>query len=137
MPQIRKWDWAGLILFGTAAMYSHNLAIFGLAAANLFLLIRREWKKLWALLGAQVVIGLLALPWLWLVPGQVEDDASIGEVRLVKSTLPDATCHFMHPIKAPEAIAEAFVEKLFTDYPQLEEALLEHLDTIAALEKQS
>lgn len=72
MPQIRKWDWAGLILFGTAAMYSHNLAIFGLAAANLFLLIRREWKKLWALLGAQVVIGLLALPWLWLVPGQVE-----------------------------------------------------------------
>lgn len=37
----------------------------------------------------------------------------------------------------PEAIAEAFVEKLFTDYPQLEEALLEHLDTVAALEKQS
>ncbi len=68
----RRWDWAGLILCGTAAMYSHNLAIFGLATADLFLLLRREWKKLWALMAAQAVIGALALPWLWMVPGQVE-----------------------------------------------------------------
>lgn len=37
--------------------------------------------------------------------------------------------------ETPAAIAEAFVERLFTDYPQLEEALLEHLDQLAAQEQ--
>ena len=37
----------------------------------------------------------------------------------------------------PAAMAEAFVEKLFTDFPQLEGALLEHLDQLAQQEKQS
>lgn len=36
------------------------------------------------------------------------DVASIGEVRLVAETLPEATLCFMHPVKAPEAIAEAY-----------------------------
>lgn len=36
------------------------------------------------------------------------DVASIGEVRLVAQTLPDATLCFMHPVKAEEAIAEAY-----------------------------
>ncbi|OYY89165.1 MAG: decarboxylase [Sphingomonas sp. 28-66-16] len=36
------------------------------------------------------------------------DVASIAEVRLVASTLPDATLCFMHPVKAVEAIAEAY-----------------------------
>ena len=36
------------------------------------------------------------------------DVASIAEVRLVARTLPDATLCFMHPVKAPEAIAEAY-----------------------------
>ena len=36
------------------------------------------------------------------------DVASIGEVRLVAETLPDAVLCFMHPVKAPEAIAEAY-----------------------------
>lgn len=36
------------------------------------------------------------------------DVASIGEVRLVHDTLPDATLCFMHPVKAEEAIAEAY-----------------------------
>lgn len=39
--------------------------------------------------------------------------------------------------ETPAAMAEAFVEKLFTDYPQLEEALLEHLDQLAAQEQHS
>ncbi len=38
------------------------------------------------------------------------DTASIAEVRLVKATLPGATCCFMHPVKSPEAIAEAYHE---------------------------
>jgi ornithine decarboxylase len=36
------------------------------------------------------------------------DVASIAEVRLVASTLPEATLCFMHPVKAEEAIAEAY-----------------------------
>ena len=36
------------------------------------------------------------------------DVASIAEVRLVRGLLPDATLCFMHPVKAPEAIAEAY-----------------------------
>jgi ornithine decarboxylase len=38
------------------------------------------------------------------------DVASIGEVRLVSETLPGATLCFMHPVKAKEAIAEAYFE---------------------------
>ena len=36
------------------------------------------------------------------------DVASLAEVRLVNDTLPDATLAFMHPVKAEEAIAEAY-----------------------------
>lgn len=38
------------------------------------------------------------------------DVASLGEVRLVAATLPEATLCFMHPVKAEEAIAEAYFE---------------------------
>ena len=36
------------------------------------------------------------------------DVASLGEVKLVAETLPGATMCFMHPVKAEEAIAEAY-----------------------------
>jgi ornithine decarboxylase len=36
------------------------------------------------------------------------DVASIGEIRLVHETLPEAVLCFMHPVKAEEAIAEAY-----------------------------
>ena len=38
------------------------------------------------------------------------DVASMGEVRLVHDTLPGAVLCFMHPVKAEEAIAEAYFE---------------------------
>jgi ornithine decarboxylase len=38
------------------------------------------------------------------------DAASIDEVRLVKKAVPKATVYFMHPVKAPEAIREAYFE---------------------------
>jgi len=38
------------------------------------------------------------------------DVASIGEVRLVAETLPQAVLCFMHPVKAEEVIAEAYFE---------------------------
>lgn len=39
--------------------------------------------------------------------------------------------------ETPAAQAEAFVEKLFSDHPHLEEALLAHLDQLAAQEQQA
>ncbi len=54
------------------------------------------------------------------------DVASIGEVRLVKETLPDAVLCFMHPVKAEEAIAEAYFEHGVRTFS---------LDTLEELEK--
>ncbi len=64
-------NWIGLVLSGTAAMYTHNLAIFFLAVPDLVLLLTRKWRLLGKILAAQAVIGLAALPWLVLVPGQI------------------------------------------------------------------
>jgi ornithine decarboxylase len=38
------------------------------------------------------------------------DVASIGEIRLVRETLPESVLCFMHPVKAEEAIAEAYFD---------------------------
>jgi ornithine decarboxylase len=38
------------------------------------------------------------------------DVASIAEVRMVRATLPEAVLCFMHPVKAEEAIAEAYFD---------------------------
>lgn len=65
------FHWAGLVISGTLAMYSHNLAGFILVAPNLFLLFKRKWRLLVQLCIAQIFIGLLAAPWLMMVPGQV------------------------------------------------------------------
>jgi ornithine decarboxylase len=45
---------------------------------------------------------------LWAAGISHYDVASLGEVRLVAETLPGATQCFMHPVKAEEAIAEAY-----------------------------
>tara|TARA_R110002073_G_scaffold165063_13_gene321523 strand:+ start:9883 stop:11166 length:1284 start_codon:yes stop_codon:yes gene_type:complete len=37
------------------------------------------------------------------------DVASIGEIRRISARFPDAVQYFMHPIKAPEAIREAYI----------------------------
>jgi ornithine decarboxylase len=63
---------------------------------------------------------------LWAAGVTHYDVASIGEVRLVAETLPDAIQCFMHPVKAEEAIAEAYFDygvKTFS------------LDTVEELEK--
>ena len=66
------WLWFGLIFTGTMAMYSHNLAIFGLILPDFYLLLKRAWKGLLKLAGAQVVILALAAPWLVMIPGQID-----------------------------------------------------------------
>src|SRR5262245_32880848 len=49
------------------------------------------------------------------------DTASIGEVRAVRALLPQARCHFMHPVKSVGAIAEAYhehgVRRFVFDHP--------------------
>jgi ornithine decarboxylase len=54
------------------------------------------------------------------------DVASIGEVRLLRDTLPHATLCFMHPVKAEEVIAEAYFEHGVRTFS---------LDTMEELEK--
>jgi ornithine decarboxylase len=54
------------------------------------------------------------------------DVASIGEVRLVAETLPRAVQCFMHPVKAEEAVTEAYFEHGVKTFS---------LDTIEELEK--
>jgi ornithine decarboxylase len=54
------------------------------------------------------------------------DVASIGEVRLVHETLPEAVLCFMHPVKAAEAIAEAYFKHGVKTFS---------LDTLEELEK--
>jgi mannosyltransferase len=73
-PNLERKDWknwVGLILFGGLAMYSHNLAIFVLVVPNLFLIYKRKWRLLFRLFAAQFVIGLIAIPWLLYLPGQI------------------------------------------------------------------
>jgi ornithine decarboxylase len=54
------------------------------------------------------------------------DVASIGEIRLVHETLPEAVLCFMHPVKAEEAIAEAYFDHDVRTFS---------LDTIEELDK--
>jgi ornithine decarboxylase len=54
------------------------------------------------------------------------DVASIGEVRLVHEVLPEAVLCFMHPVKAEEAISEAYFDHGVRTFS---------LDTIEELEK--
>ena len=54
------------------------------------------------------------------------DVASIAEVRLVAETLPEAVLCFMHPVKAEEAIAEAYFQHKVRTFS---------LDTMDELEK--
>ena len=50
----------------------------------------------------------LVLEALWAGGVRAFDTASIGEIRSIKGLLPDAACHFMHPVKSAEAIVEAY-----------------------------
>jgi ornithine decarboxylase len=58
---------------------------------------------------------------LWAGGVREYDTASIGEVRAVRRLLPQARCHFMHPVKATAAIAEAYrehgVRRFVCDHP--------------------
>jgi 4-amino-4-deoxy-L-arabinose transferase-like glycosyltransferase len=65
-------DWIALILCSAGALYAHNLAGFLLLFPYGFLLSQKSWKWIIRLGLAHSGTLLLFLPWLWLVPGQVE-----------------------------------------------------------------
>jgi mannosyltransferase len=65
-----RW-WGLFVVSGVAGMYTHNLAVFSLAVPDVLLMLRREWRGLKGLLAAQLGIGLLAGPWLMVVPQQI------------------------------------------------------------------
>lgn len=62
----------GLVLCGVIAMYSHALAVFGLIWANIYLILRKRWVEHFHLIKAQFIIGLIYLPWAFMLPEQIE-----------------------------------------------------------------
>jgi mannosyltransferase len=62
----------GMILFGAGALYSHNLAIFGLIIPGIYLLLKKEFKSILFWGGCLFSSLVLFIPWLILVPGQIE-----------------------------------------------------------------
>ncbi len=64
-------NWIGFILLGVLAMYTHNLAVFGLCVPLIYLIVTGRWRDAGKVLLADFVIGLLAAPWLVMVPGQI------------------------------------------------------------------
>jgi mannosyltransferase len=65
-------DWLGYCFFCIVAVYSHNLAIFSLVVADAYLLLRKHWKLLTKLIVAQLFSMAAFLPWIFLVPGQIQ-----------------------------------------------------------------
>lgn len=65
-------NWIGVILCSAGALYSHNLAGFLLLFPYIFLLVRKEWIEIFKLAGGHLVSLILFLPWITLLPGQVE-----------------------------------------------------------------
>jgi mannosyltransferase len=62
----------GMLLCGSAAFYSHNLAIFGLVIPAVYLLMRRDFRRLLHWAGYFVGMIILFVPWLIFVPGQID-----------------------------------------------------------------
>lgn len=71
-PKKPLWLWVGLVVAGTAAMYSQSLAIFGLVLPDFYLLFKRNWRSLRNLVIAQAAILIFSIPWLIHVPGQIQ-----------------------------------------------------------------
>jgi mannosyltransferase len=74
---VRVWkegkgvNWMSFAICTALSLYAHNLAFLILFTLDLFVLLRRRWELLKRLFIAHVAVGLLFLPWLLLVPGQL------------------------------------------------------------------
>lgn len=106
------WLWVGLVLSGVMAMYSHNLAVFGLILPDLYLLLKRAWKELLKLVSAQALILALAAPWLVMIPGQIDKIQTAfwtprpGLVEVIQAIL---QAHIFLPLEGAVMIAGALL----------------------------
>ena len=86
-------DWIGFVLFGTASLYTHNLAIFVFIIPDIIVLIKRHWHFLYQLFIAQFISVVLFSPWIIMIPGQLNKVQSAfwtpkpGIVEIVQSLL--------------------------------------------------
>ncbi len=64
--------WVFFILSGVSSLYVHNLAGFFLLVPNFILLIQRKWCLLFKVIGSQIIMGVLFIPWIIHLPGQIE-----------------------------------------------------------------
>jgi len=80
----RRWrlspgDWAALILVETMALYTHYFALMLLAYLGLVMLGSLAWDRRWMALrrwlGAQLLVGLIYLPWVWTAARQLGEHA--------------------------------------------------------------
>ncbi len=69
---VKKFTWLEMVICGAGALYSHNLAIFGLVIPGVVLLIQRNYSVLWRWLKIFIASLILFLPWLVFVPGQIQ-----------------------------------------------------------------
>ncbi len=66
------WRWMGFALFAAAAQYTHALAALALVPLALIPLLLRKWKSAIAVFCSSVVALLLYLPWLLVLPSQLD-----------------------------------------------------------------
>jgi uncharacterized membrane protein len=59
------------IMFGTIALYSHNLAISGLIACNFIIFLRKNLRNFYRLLFIQLLLLILFIPWMIYLPQQI------------------------------------------------------------------
>lgn len=111
-------NWIGLVIAGTLAMYSHNLAIIALIIPDLILICQRRWRLLLHLLAAQLGIAVLSLPWLIQVPGQIQKIQKAfwtprpGLVEVIQAIV---LFHSHLPLPAPlMVVAVLFSVQIFT-----------------------
>ena len=80
----------------------------------------------------------MVLRQLWSAGIRHFDTASINEIRLVKSMLPNAACYFMHPVKSRRAIDEAYhhhgVRRFVVDHQSELDKIIETLGEAQDLE---
>src|SRR5580693_338004 len=69
----------------------------------------------------------IALQHLWDAGIRHFDTASLGEIEIVKTLLPDAICHFMAPVRLPGQAKAAFEKYAVTDFVVDSESELDKL----------
>lgn len=111
-PGKRRGEWVALVLCAAAALYTHNLAVFGLAAPFVFLLLRREMKLLFRYGMAMFAAAILALPWWLVLPAQLQKIQTAfwtprpGLVEVIQAVIQTTTSL---PLPAGRLYAAAFV----------------------------